>query len=133
MRFRSRFAIALAAKKAAQTGDHADVFTGGGRRAVDNWSFENETGEGLPVVLLTEYRARNVGRFATQFRHVVDAPSDDHIDRQTGFNRVGIAQLSFFDLATTLQGLVINLNTPTLGIPGELLGRFIEGRDPAGR
>src|SRR5207245_8774338 len=110
-----------------------EVRARGSRRAVDNWPFEDKTDQRLPFIVFTKDCAWNVGDFAAEFRHVVDAPSHNHIDGKTSFNGVGIAKLSLFDLATALQGLVINLNAPSLGVPSEFLDSVFESADAASR
>ena len=130
-RLRSRVAVALAAEKAAETGDHAHIFMRCGGRPIDDGPLENKTGQRLPVVLFTKDGARNVGNFTAEFGHVMDAPSYNHIDSETSFDGIGISELTFFDLAATLEGLVIDLDAPTFGIPSEFLSRVVERGDAA--
>src|SRR5881296_3557450 len=75
--------------------------------------------EGLPFGFFEKDRAWNIWSFTTQFDQVEDAPSNDHIHSQTSFDAAGAAQLTFFDLAATLQRAMVNFDPPTAGIPGE--------------
>ena len=70
--------------------------------------------------------------FAPQFGQMQDAPGDHHVDREARFDAIGAAQLPGLDLTAAFERAVIDLDAPTRGIPGDLLGRLLEALDCTG-
>ena len=62
-----------------------------------------------------------------------DAPGDDHVHSQTGFNAVGAGQLALFDLAAALESAMVDLNAPAPGVPVQLFDRLRDIGHRAGR
>src|SRR5690242_8962129 len=81
----------------------------------------------FPFMFFEKDRTGYIWSFAAEFDEMIDAPGDNHIDRQAGFDRGGVAELSLFDLAAALESLVIDLNTPTLRVPIQFFGCVGEG------
>jgi len=80
--------------------------------------------EGLPFSFFEENRAAYVGSFTAQFDQVKDAPGDDHVHRQTGFDATGAAELAFFNFAAAFQRAMVDLDSPPAGIPRKSFDRL---------
>src|ERR1700758_5336037 len=115
--FSAGFAVGFSSKKATKSGNHSHGIAERGRLRWRNWIFRRMCTERLPFSFLEKYGAGDIGSFTTQFGQVEDAPSDDHINSQTGFDAARATQLSFFNLAATLESAMVNLNSPSAGIP----------------
>src|SRR5512141_1171037 len=57
---------------------------------------------------------------------MINSPSYHHINGQTGFKAFSGLQIPVLDPASTLKSAMIDLDSPTSGIPGEALTGFIE-------
>src|SRR5438552_16598543 len=120
-RGRTRLTIGFSSKKATQNSNHAHGLLQGGRLVRRDRCFRDMRVKRFPLEFFEEHRAGNIRDFASEFGQMKDAPSDDHIDGQTGFDAVSSAQLTFFDLATACEGSVIDLDTPAQTVPVNLL------------
>ena len=87
--------------------------------------------QSLPLGFFKEYCTGNIGGFTTQLGKMKNSPRHNHINSKAGFNAVSMPQLPFLDLATTLKCSMINFDSPTQSIPGQLLGRFLKVCDRA--
>ena len=87
----------------------------------------------FPLEFFKEDRAGNVRDFAPELGQVEDAPSHDQVDGQTGFNAIGCPQLPFFNLASALEGSMIDLNAPAQAVPVDLFDGAGGAGDFAGR
>src|SRR5215207_1828713 len=119
--FRARLAITLASKKTTESGYHSHCRAQGWRLGWRDGLLRDVSAKGLPFRFFKKYRAGHIRSFPAQLDQVEDAPSDDHVDSQTGLDAVGTAQLALFDLASTFEGAMIGLDSPSPGVPNQFL------------
>ena len=116
--------------EAAEHGDHDDHLAEGGRLRRGRLS-GLEDDDGLPLIVVEDGGAGHVGDGASEPGEMLDAPGDDHVDGEAGFEAVGGAELSFLDLAAALEGAVEDLDVPSAGIPSQAFEGLVEGLDGA--
>ena len=123
-------AVAFPAEEAAELCSHTNGLSERGRlfrcRVMGPVGYQS-----LPFVFLKEYRARDVRGFSSELGEVIYAPRHHHVYSQTRFNAVGAAKLSLFDLASALEGTMVDLDPPTTGIPFHLFHCEFGGVDLA--
>src|SRR6266481_9099454 len=118
-RFGAGSTIAFASEIAAESSYPCNGLTQCRRISWGNGFFLDMGIKCLPFGLFEKHSAGDVGRFTAQFDQVEDAPGDNHIDSEAGFDTAGAAQLTFFDLATAFQRAMVNLDSPSARIPSQ--------------
>jgi len=113
----ARLCVALASEESAQTGHHPNGL------AQSEWLrwryriFANETHQSFPLHLLKIDRAGHIRGFSSELGQMKYPPRHHQIDRQTGFNAIGAAQLPSLNLAAALEGAMEYFDAPAPRIP----------------
>ena len=116
----SGLAVTFAAKESAEFGCQSHGFMQGWR-ITGHDRFSCPIGEKtFPFVVFKENSAGHVRRFSAKLCQMMDAPSHYHVHCQARLYAIGGAQLSLFNLQTALESSMINLDSPTTGIPMDL-------------
>src|SRR5262245_29317435 len=118
--FGAGFPITLAPEKATQGGNHACRLPQCRRLLRGNRFLGNVSTESFPFGFFEENRTGYVRSFTAKLYKMEDAPGDDHIQSQAGFNAVDAGQLTFFNLAAALERAMVDLNSPAAAVPGHL-------------
>src|SRR5712691_6431084 len=119
--------VALASQMAAEDSDHAHGLTERGWLFRWDFVFRCVAAKGLPLVICKEDCARQVGCLPAKHGQMINTPSDNHIDAETGCQTIGGAQLTILYPAATFEGAMIDLDAPTLGVPLHALLGVLEG------
>jgi hypothetical protein len=91
--------VAFAVEEAAETSDHA-------YHGIERWWFIGrwfalaDQVYGLPFFVGEHGITRHLGAVTPEHRQVQDAPGNDHVERQSGFESLAFFQLQVFDVAT---------------------------------
>jgi len=129
--FGAGLSVTFSSKKASETSYHSGSLTQGRRSLWWSRVLSNIGVQSLPLRFFKEYCTGNVGSFTTQLGKMKNSPRHNHINSKAGFNAVSMTQLPFLDLATAFNGSMIHFDSPTNGIPGQLLGGFFKICDRA--
>ena len=107
-------AVALAPEEAAELGYHAHRLAQCGWRRGRGGRAMVVAVQGLPLGLLEEYRAGDIGGLAPKLGQMHHPPGDHQIDGKTGLQAVGVAEAAVLDAAAAFEGAMKHLDTPSL-------------------
>ena len=124
-------AVGFAGEETAELGDQEDHLAE--RRRLRRRRLAGvEDDQGLPLLGLEGDGTGQFGGGPPEPGEIVDAPGDDHVDGEAGFQTVGGFELAIFNAASALEDAVEDLDPPAPGIPLHALESVVQRGDRHG-
>ena len=80
----------------------------------------------LPFLDFQQHLTRHLGYHPSQHGSIKHPPRNDAIERQAALQALAGGQLTLFDVITTFQNTMPNLNTPATRIPRDTLDGVVD-------